>query len=343
MPSHRLKPLREQVIVITGATSGIGLTTAEMAARKGASLFLISRNEDALKSVAHRLRKMGAEADYAVADVGEARQVEAAAEACVRRFGRIDTWVNDAGVGAYARLEDLSESDHRRMFETNYWGVVNGSLTAVRRMRHTGGGALINIGSIASDIATPVLSAYAASKHAVKGFTDSLRMELLHDRAPIQVTLIKPSGIETPFGEHARNYMDSASKVPPPVYHPRTVAQAVLYAAENPTRSLTVGGAGVLMTLMSMIAPMLADRIYASSFFKLAKDNRKPPQMNDGLHHSAVDTPKKLGGQSIDRSFSLWTTMRTHPRLSMALAGAALVVLMAANREEDDRTAIAAE
>src|SRR5690606_10484004 len=110
------------------------------------------------------------------------------------------TWVNDAGVSIYARLEDTPDEDHQRMFQTNYWGVVFGSLEALKHLKRNGG-ALINIGSVTSDVPTPLLSAYTASKHAVKGFTDSLRLELLHEDAPVSVTLIKPSGIHTPFSE----------------------------------------------------------------------------------------------------------------------------------------------
>src|SRR3546814_4282835 len=117
----------------------------------------------------------------------------------------------------------------------------------------------------------PSLSAYTASKFAVKGFTDSLRLELMHDKAPVSVTLIKPSGIHTPFGDHAENYMDAASRVPPPVYAPEIVADAILHAAENPTRSVLVGGAGRAMTLFARLAPRLSDRLYAFAFFKTAR------------------------------------------------------------------------
>lgn len=163
---------------------------------------------------------------------------------------------------------------------------------------------------------------------------------MLHEQAPISLTLIKPSSIGTPFTEHARNYMDVAPSLPPPVYHPRTVANAILYAAETPTRSLIVGGAGVLMTLLASIAPKLADRIYAPTFFNLARDASRPPPRGDGLTHASSDAPHVTGPKP-GRPFSVWTTLRTHPRLSMLAlaAGAGALALSAARGGPQQRTA----
>lgn len=236
----KLKPLSEQTIVITGASSGIGLCTARMAADSGARVVLISRNEDALKRVVSLIEGEGGQADYIVADVGDRDAIRDAVNTVVERHGGFDTWVNNAGVGIYATLEETTDKDHHRIFQTNYWGVVYGSLEALRHLKQRGG-ALINVGSISSEMPAPILSAYTASKFAVKGFTDSLRLELMHEDAPVSVTLIKPSGIHTPFGEHAHNYMMARSQVPPPVYHPKLVANAILHSAEHPTRDVLVG------------------------------------------------------------------------------------------------------
>ena len=241
------------------------------------------------------------------------------------RFGGFDTWVNVAGAGAYAKLEEISEADHRRLFETNYWGVVYGSLAAVRALKDRGG-ALINIGSIASEMPTPLLSAYAASKHAVKGFTDSLRLELIGDGAPISLTLIKPASIDTPFTEHAADYMDAAPAVPPPVYSPELVADAVLYAAQHPVREITVGGAGKLMTLLAHVAPKFADRLYATVFPPLAKDRSRPPPEEGGLHRPG-EGGEARGHSRFVRRTSLYTAAQTHPRVTM---GVGLAVGLAA-------------
>ena len=323
-----LKPLNQQVMVVTGASSGIGLTVARRAAREGAKLVLAARDADSLETIADEIGAEGGEAAWVEADVGTESEVRRIVEAAEEEFGGFDTWVNVAGVGVYAKLQEISEADHRRIFDTNYWGVVYGSLAAVKHLKARGGGALINIGSIASEMPTPLLSAYAASKHAVKGFTDSLRLELIEDAAPIAVTLIKPSGIDTPFSDHAGNYMDAAAKVPPPVYDPELVADAVLHAAQTPTREITVGGGGKLMTLLAHLAPNLADRVYATVFPPLAKDAGRPPQSGGGLH-SPGGGGRQRGGQRFVRRSSLYTAAQTHPKLAMGV-GLAVGVAAAA-------------
>lgn len=180
MMRPRLKPLRDQVIVITGATSGIGLVTAREAARQGASAFLISRNAAALeRQSAEIMRTSGVRAAFAAADVGDESQVLAAAARALEQFGRIDTWVNVAGVGIYAPLLDTPLHEHERLFRTNYWGVVNASRAAIKHLR---GGAFITVASVVADFGTPLRGAYAASKHAIKGYIDCLRVELLAER-----------------------------------------------------------------------------------------------------------------------------------------------------------------
>lgn len=168
----KLRPLDTQVVVITGATSGIGLVTARKAAAKRARLVLASRNEGALRFLADEINAAGGEAVHAVTDVANEEDVRRIAATARQRFGGFDTWVNNAGVSIYGNLTDVSLADHRRLFETNYWGVVHGSLVAVEHLRQRGG-ALINIGSALSDRAIPLHGAYCASKHAVKGFTDA--------------------------------------------------------------------------------------------------------------------------------------------------------------------------
>lgn len=333
-----LKPLSEQIVVITGATSGIGLTTARRFAKEGARLVIAARSEDDLEEVAAELRSQGAEVETVVADVGVREQVRHVAETAIERFGGFDTWVNNAGVGAYALLEEISDEDHKRLFQTNYWGVVYGSLEAVKHLEQRGG-ALITVGSIASEMPSPVLSAYAASKHAVKGFTDSLRLELMHQKKPISVTLIKPSGIDTPFGDHARNYLDVASRVPPPVYSPELVADAIVHAAATPTRMVTVGGAGLLMTAMSYVLPHLSDRLFSAAFFKMARDDSKPNRGADTLHEGG-DGGRMRGEATFVRKTSIATAAQTHPWLAMALVAAAggCAYLLLRGRDAADKT-----
>src|SRR5690606_12059073 len=212
-----LKPLDQQTVVITGASSGIGLATAEMAARLGARVVLAARSEHGLDEIVRKLQSVGCEAASVVCDVSDRSQVEKVAQTAIDRFGRIDTWVNNAGVSIYGRLDEVSEADARRVFETNFWGVFHGSLVALAHLKNAGGGALINIGSEVSEAYLPLQGVYTASKHAVKGFTDALRVEVEQvDQAPISITLIQPGATDTPFPQHARNYMDHDPKLPPP-------------------------------------------------------------------------------------------------------------------------------
>lgn len=261
--SVELKSLDQQVVVITGASSGIGLTTAESAAKQGAKLVLTARSEGVLSEVTERINAAGGEAIYVVADVADRAQVEKVAEAAVGRFGRIDTWINDAGVSIYGRLEEVSEEDSRRLFDTNFWGVVNGSLAALPHLKKQGG-ALINVGSEVSEAVVPLQGMYSASKHAVKGFTDALRVELEADEVPVSVTLIQPTAVDTPYPQHARNYMSQEPKLPSPQIDPQDVADAILDAAVDPARDVKVGMMAKINTAINKLAPGLADTMAAS-------------------------------------------------------------------------------
>jgi short-subunit dehydrogenase len=277
--SIKLKPLNEQVIVITGASSGIGLETVRLAAREGAKLVLVARSEDVLREEADRINAQGGEAIVAIADVAHRDQLEQAAQAAIHRFGRIDTWINDAGVSIYGRIEEVSEEDNRRLFDTNFWGVVNGSLVALPYLKQQGG-ALINLGSEVSDAVVPLQGMYSASKHAVKGFTDALRVELLTEDAPVSVTLIQPTAVDTPYPQHARNYQDQEAKLPDPQIDPKEVAEAIIDAAQHPRRAVKVGVMAHVNTAMAKFAAGLADKI-ATNYVEQQHYN-EPPRNPEG-------------------------------------------------------------
>jgi short-subunit dehydrogenase len=283
----KLKRVGEQVIVITGASSGIGLATAEMAAEAGARVVLSSRHEIELRKAVDRIRHRGGRAIYVVADVADADAVVEIANRAREAFGTFDTWVNNAGISIYGKATDVPLDDKRRLFDVNFWGVVHGCRAAVPHLRRHGG-AIINIGSIVSDRALPLQSAYSASKHAVKGYTDALRMELEHDGAPISISLVKPAATNTPFLEHARTYMEAEPEFPPPVYTPEEVARAILHCAEKPTRDITVGGSGKMMTAIGTVAPRLTDLYMEATMFRQQQKDQ-PPHGPDSLYEPQRD------------------------------------------------------
>jgi short-subunit dehydrogenase len=345
MSSPRLKPLDRQVIVITGASSGIGLATARLASGRGAKVVLVSRNEEALRRIAEELRGRGGQAEHVAADVADQAALEAAARRAEEAFGGVDAWVNDAGVSTYGSLEQTPIEDQRRIFETNYWGVVHGSLIAARALRRRGGGAIVNVGSVLSDRAMILQGTYSASKHAVKGFTDALRMELERDGAPVSVTLIKPSGIETAFQEHARNLLGSPGvRVPPPAYDPRLVARAILHACEHPKREIVVGFGGHAIALFGQFFPRATDLVMEAIGYPIQASRKAPsPARADNLHVPREGGTEKSLTRPVApvRRTSLFLEAQLHPvatAAALAGLGALAAGALAARRLGEGRT-----
>ena len=321
-----LKPLSRQVVVITGASSGIGLVTARMAAGEGAKVVVAARNAPALHRLAREIEEQGGQSLAVPTDVTHDNDVRRLSEAAVRRFGGFDTWVNNAGVSIYGRIEDVSLEDQRQLFETNFWGLVYGSKVAVEHLRRRGG-ALINVGSVLSDRAIPLQGMYSASKHAVKAFTDALRMELEHDGLPVSVTLIKPSAINTPYTDHARNYLDAEPRNPPPVYAPELVAKAILRAAQVPTRDVVIGGGGRAITMAGVYAPRLIDKVMEWTMFGLQKSKRESARHHDALYHAGEDLHEEGDYEGHVRRTSTYLAASQHPILTAAMAmGAGLML-----------------
>ena len=315
----KLKNIEDQVIVITGASSGIGLVTARMMAKRGARLVLNARNQEALRQIANGINSSGGKAVYVVGDVGQFDDVRRIADEALDHFGGFDTWVNNAGVSIYGHVLDQSLADHRRLFETNYWGVVHGSMVACEHLRHRGG-ALINVGSALSDRAIPIQGTYCASKHAVKGYTDALRMELEKEGIPISVTLIKPSSIDTPYLRHARNLMQVEPLNPPPVYAPETVAEAILHCAEQAERDVFVGAAGMALSEVGHHAPRLTDNVMEATMFELQKsDTPINGDRQDSLHSASIDGKETNGYPGHVAESSIYTTAVLSPRIIKAL------------------------
>ena len=285
-----LKKVKDQVIVITGASSGIGLATAEAAAKKGAKVVLAARSKQTLDEVVGRITAAGGQAVAVECDVSVRADVDRLAATAVQRFGRIDTWVNNAGLGLWGRLDETPEADARRLFDINFWGLVNGCLAALPHLKAQGG-ALINVGSEVSDAPAPLQGVYVASKHAVKGYTDCLRVEVEQvDKAPVAVTLIQPGATNTPFPQHAPNATDQEPKLPNPQDDPEHVAAAILAAAETHTREKKVSTSSFVNATLAKVAGGLVDILSGKKVSDM--HYAEPPRNPRG----ALDQPSEVAG-----------------------------------------------
>ncbi len=332
------RPFAEQKMVVTGASSGIGLETARRAVARGAEILLVSRNAEALARIVAELEPSGA-AGFFAADVGDAHAMKAVAQEAAQRFGRIDTWINCAGVAIYGLLSDTPLDEHERLFRTNYFGVVTGTLAALPYLEQSAG-TLITVASIAADVPTPLLGAYSASKHAVKAYIESLRIELTTQQSRVAVSLVKPSGIDTPIGQHAANHVGAEALIPPPVYDPSIAADAILDLIEHPRREITIGGVGRANVLLGEHFPRALE--YLSRFFiPLLTDKDRPATPANNLGQPG-DDGRVRSGTGHGRSFSLYTTLGRHRRLTMlslaALTAGTLVVRYARSAAQGGRS-----
>ena len=321
----RLKPLSEQTIVITGASSGIGLATAREAARRGAAVVLAARNAGALEDARRDIELAGGRAAICVADVSVEADVERIGETAVGSFRGFDSWVNDAAAATYGSMEQVSLADHRRIFDVNYHGLLMGSLVAARHLRQRGGGAIVNMGSVLSDRAMIYQGPYSATKAAVQAATDALRMELERDRAPVSVTLIKPGSVDTPYPEHARNYMDAPPRLPAMLYDPALVADAILFACENPRRQIYVGGTGWVISVLGRVAPRLTDLAMEQFGVEAQQKPGDPgdPAKRDNLNHPTEDSDAHGEQDVFVRQTSLLLQAQKQPLLLPFVAAAA--------------------
>lgn len=321
----KLKPINEQVVVILGASSGIGRETALQLARRGAKVVIAARSESGLNSLDLEIKDKGGEVTAVICDITDYAQVERVADIAVQAYGRIDTWVNVASVGGFSTFEDTSLEEFRRMLDTNVMGYVHGAKAALPHLRREGRGALISIGSVESYVTIPLHSHYAATKHAIEGLMDGIRRELMAEGVPISVTSIKPATINTPFFTNAMNKLGVKPQGPPPVYHPSVVAECILYAAEHPVRDLYAGGAAKMLVTQQMLMPRVVDAILAKVAIPAQKtDEPRPVETPGSLYHSLHD-PRVEGDFSNKASaFSPYTWLQTHPGARMLTFGGAL-------------------
>jgi NAD(P)-dependent dehydrogenase (short-subunit alcohol dehydrogenase family) len=319
------KPLRDQVIVITGASSGIGRVTAREAAERGARVVLAARNARDLQTLEEEILRDGGEALAVPTDVADEQQVEILIEQAVARFGRIDTFVANAAVSTYSEFVDQPLAEFRRVVDVNFFGQVYCAKHALPVLRASSG-AFISVGSTLSDRGVPLQGAYCASKHALKGWIDSLRVELKHGGWPVRLTLIKPSSINTPLFAKARTRLGVQPQPIAPVYDPSLAARAILHAAENDERDVFVGGAGKALSTAERTSPKLVDLQLLRSGFdgqmtSWPKAEDAPDNLFDPVEYDGGERGEFVQGS---RRSSIYQDVAAHSAAAPALAAAAL-------------------
>ncbi len=313
-----------KVVVVTGASSGVGRATVRRFAQRGAAIGLIARGREGLRGAAKDVESEGGRPLILRADVARADEVEAAAAIVEDELGPIDVWVNNAMTSVFAPFMEITAEEFRRVTEVTYLGVVHGTMAALRRMRPRDRGAIVQVGSALAYRSIPLQSAYCGAKHAIRGFTDSLRCELLHEGSGIRLTMVQLPALNTPQFDVVLSRLPGKPQPVPPIYQPEIAAEAIVWASEHGSREVWVGGSTVATVTADKLAPGLLDTYlgrtgYASQQQDQPADQGRPsnlwePIPEDHGAHGEFDR------QAHDRSFQLWAS--THRKI-LTLAGTA--------------------
>ncbi|MEJ1933924.1 SDR family oxidoreductase [Nostoc sp. NIES-2111] len=277
----QLKPINQQVVVVVGASSGIGRETALRFAKGGAKVVVSARSQSGLESLVKEITEFGGEAIAVVADVEHFEQVKAIADKAVDYFGRLDTWVHVPAIGLFATFDNTTPEEFKHVIDVSLMGQVYGAMAALPHLKREGRGALIHVSSMEARRSLPYQSAYSSAKHGVDGFVDAMRLELIHDKWPISVTSIKPAVINTPFWNNGLTKLGVKPAGVPPYYDPRLVANAILHAAEHPTRDLLVGDVAKILDVLHRISPQLTDTLLLLVGFQFQRSSGVPKSEDD--------------------------------------------------------------
>ncbi len=320
---------KHEVVVITGSSAGVGRATAHRFARDGAHIALLARGSRALDGAADEIRAMGCQVLAIPTDVSDAAQVEAAATRVEQELGPIDIWINVAMATIFAPVSEITAEEFQRATNVTYMGAVHGTMSALKRMRPRNRGKIVQVGSALAYRAIPLQSAYCGAKFAIRGFTDALRVELMHEKSHVTVTMVQLSAFNTPQFQWARTRMPRRPQPVPPIYQPEVAAEGIHYAAHHHRRELWVGYPAVKAIIGNGLVPWLADRILAKNGYSGQMGNALVPADRPDNLFEPVDRGFGTHGRfdSRSRSFSpqLWAT--THRRsVAAGLLGAALLV-----------------
>jgi NAD(P)-dependent dehydrogenase (short-subunit alcohol dehydrogenase family) len=319
----------KQVVVITGASAGVGRATVRAFARHGADIGLLARGADGLEAARREVEGCGGRALVLPADVADADQVEAAAERVERELGPIDVWVNNAMVSVFSPVKELQADEVKQVTDVTYLGVVYGTLAALRRMLPRDCGTIVQIGSALAYRGIPLQSAYCGAKHAIQGFTESLRCELLHDHNRVHVTMVQLPAMNTPQFDWVKSRLPREPQPVPPIYEPEIAADAIVWAATHRRREPSVGGPTVAAIVGNKIAPGLFDRYLAKTGYDSQQtDQPVDPNRRDNLwaplpgDHGAHG---RFAARSTKSSPQTWANEHLTIALGLAVGGVAMM------------------
>ncbi|HEX7102971.1 MAG TPA: SDR family oxidoreductase, partial [Nitrolancea sp.] len=303
---------RREVVVITGASAGVGRATVQEFARHGARIGLIARNKDRLEAAKREVETLGGEALVLPLDVADAKKVDDAATQVEMAFGPIDIWVNDAMVTVFSPVKEMTADDYQRVTNVTYLGTVNGTLAALNRMLPRNRGKIVQVGSALAYRAIPLQSAYCAAKHAIQGFTESLRSELYHDMSQVSVTMVQMPALNTPQFDWTKSRMPHRAQPVPPIFQPEVAARAIYWAAHNNRPELYVGFPAEKAIWANRIMPRLLDRYLARNGFSSQQTSEpEDPNRPNNLYESVdgdYGAHGRFDARSTDTSQALWAT-----------------------------------
>ncbi len=320
-----------EIVVITGASAGVGRATVRAFARRGAHIGLIARGRDGLEGAREEVEALGAKALVLPTDVADADQVEAAAAAVEEQLGPIDIWINNAMVSVFSPIKEMTAEEFRRVTEVTYLGYVYGTLAALKYMLPRDRGVIVQVGSALAYRGIPLQAAYCGAKHAIQGFMDSLRCELLHDGSHVQVTMVQMPALNTPQFGWVKSRLPHKAQPVPPIFQPEVAAEAIMHAAHHPRRELHVGFSTVKAIIGNKLVPGFADWYLARTGYKSQQTNAPAdPNRPNNLwqpvpgDHGAHGT---FDARAREHSLQLWAN--TH-RGWLALAGLGLTGVLCA-------------
>jgi len=317
-----------KVVVITGASAGVGRAVAHRFARSGAAIALVARDLEALEETKAEVEAEGGTAIVMPLDVADADAVFAAARDVEEELGPIDVWINNAMATVFSPLSEMRPEEFRRVTETTYLGYVHGTMAALQHMRLRNRGVIVQVGSALSYRGIPLQSAYCGAKHAIRGFTDSLRCELIHERSRIKLTMVHLPAVNTPQFDWARTHMSNAPRPVAPVFQPEVAAEAIYDASRNPRREVWLGSSTAQVILGNALAPWLLDRYLARTCYKGQQRRVElAPGRADNLFHPVHKPHRTRGSFDKEASFSGLAFSGNAVRLGVAMAGFGAAVI----------------